>query len=88
MTIATSPTAVASDVGTFGGSGTAVLGANVDTGAGLLAVTGAGPGTFLLALAGIASLLAGTAAMLAGRKITPRNTATANLPDLSHRTLT
>ena len=87
MTITASPTAVASDTTTFGAPGTAVLGAHVDTGAGVLAMTGAGPGTIILALAGLGSLLVGAAAMLTGRRIAPRNTGTADLPDLSHRAL-
>lgn len=59
-------------------------GAGLDSGVGLLAVTGAGPGTLLLALAGIASVVAGGFMALTGRRMNTRNSHTAGLPDLSH----
>lgn len=55
-----------------------------DAGVGVLAMTGAGPGTAFLALAGLVSLITGAAMAVTGRKMTTRNTATAGLPDLSH----
>lgn len=64
--------------------GTGAGGTGVDAGVGLLAMTGAGPGTFLLALAGLVSLVAGGVMTLSGRKMTTRNSIDGGLPDLSH----
>lgn len=47
-------------------------------------MTGAGPGTLLRALAGLASLVVGGFAALTGRRLSTRNPLTAGLPDLSH----
>lgn len=83
MTTAYTPVAVASATGS---ADSAVLGGGgVDSGVGLLAVTGAGPGTLILAVAGLVSLVVGAAATLAGRQLPTRSTATVGLPDLSHR---
>ena len=90
MTIQVSPTAVVSDssaVGSSGAAGAAVLGVQADAGVGVLAFTGSGPGTVILALAGLGSIIAGAGALLAGRRLAPRNTDTERLPDLSNRAL-
>lgn len=55
-----------------------------DTG-GVLVATGAGPGTLLLALTGIVSIVLGLAARATGTRIRVRSTDHAGLPDLSHR---
>lgn len=60
-----------------------VSAAVLDAGVGVLAMTGARPGTLFLALAGLVSLIAGGAMSVTGRKLTTRNTATAGLRDLS-----
>lgn len=66
------------------GDGTpGVSAAVLDAGVGVLAMTGARPGTLFLALAGLVSLIAGGAMSVTGRKLTTRNTATAGLRDLS-----
>lgn len=54
-------------------------------GTSVLALTGAGPGTLLLALTGMASLIAGGVAMLTGRRLLTSSDADSPLRDLSHR---
>jgi hypothetical protein len=56
---------VSVSAGSVGAAGPAVAGVH---GADVLAFTGAGPGTFYLAIIGFATLAAGTAATLFGRK--------------------
>ncbi len=54
-------------------------------GTSVLALTGAGPGTLLLALTGLASLIAGGVAMLTGRRLLTSSNPDSPLRDLSHR---
>jgi hypothetical protein len=70
---------------TFGGVG--VAGEAGIGGTGLLALTGAGPGTLVLALTGLASLVAGALAMLLGRELRTSNDPSSSLRDLSYRTV-
>jgi hypothetical protein len=62
-----------------------------DSGAGVLAFTGVGPGTLPLAIAGLASIVAGGVALVMGREKSEKRTKSrrrrrieATLPDLSH----
>jgi predicted phage tail protein len=54
---------------------------------GVLAVTGVGPGTAVLAAAGMASLVAGGVAVLLGRRPSTPNDPTSPLADISHLAL-
>jgi predicted phage tail protein len=51
---------------------------------GMLAVTGVGPGTAVLAVAGMVSLVAGGVAVLLGRRPSSPNDPTSPLADISH----
>lgn len=61
------------------------IGAADGGGLGMLAVTGAGPGTLVMAIAGIVSVVIGGIAMLAGRPLPMANDAHSSLPDLASR---
>lgn len=69
----------------LGGAAAGGVGGDVG-GVGLLALTGAGPGTLVLALTGLASLVIGAVAVLTGRKLQTSNDPDSPLVDLSHRT--
>ncbi|QYG91549.1 hypothetical protein HC251_03240 [Iamia sp. SCSIO 61187] len=71
----------------LGGAAAGGVGGDVGVGGvGLLALTGAGPGTLVLALTGLASLVIGAVAVLTGRKLQTSNDPDSPLVDLSHRT--
>lgn len=54
-------------------------------GTGLLALTGAGPGTLVLAVTGFASIVLGALAVLTGRQLRTSSDPDSPLVDLSHR---
>ena len=51
----------------------------------LLAFTGVGPGTVILGLTGLVSLLAGFVALLFGKRLRPAGAAGSRWDDISHR---
>lgn len=69
----------------LGGAAAGAVGGDVG-GVGLLALTGAGPGTLVLALTGLASLVIGAVAVLTGRRLQTSNDPDSPLVDLAHRT--
>ncbi len=71
--------------GIGGGHVDGAAGAVGVSGTGVLALTGAGPGTLLLALTGLITLILGAVAMLTGRKLLTTSDTDSPLRDLSGR---
>lgn len=72
----------ASDSSFSGGAGASGFAGEVG---GVLVATGAGPGTLVLAITGIAAVILGLAARATGTQLRTRSTDHEGLPDLSYR---